>query len=160
MVEGKTLITVFLAVILLGIGIAALARPGAVTETPLAFSFEECAERGYEVLEEVPRRCVTPEGISFTEGGAAEPEPEVIAVPPSASTTTPPEEEGPVSSCVIAGCSSQLCVEEGDPGMSTCEYRSEYACYQGAVCERQASGQCGWTETPELIACLEDPPEL
>jgi hypothetical protein len=55
--------------------------------------------------------------------------------------------------CYVGGCSSQLCSEE--PGMaSTCEYREEYACYQKATCERQATGECGWTPTSELRACL------
>lgn len=59
------------------------------------------------------------------------------------------------SGCIIGGCSSQLCVDasRGDV-VSTCEYREEYACYQTAKCERQASGQCGWTETQELKQCL------
>lgn len=59
--------------------------------------------------------------------------------------------------CVIAGCSSQLCVDAsmGDI-MTTCEYRAEYACYQGATCTRQADGVCGWTETAALTACIAD----
>ncbi|HEY0010704.1 MAG TPA: hypothetical protein VGB97_02190 [Candidatus Paceibacterota bacterium] len=60
--------------------------------------------------------------------------------------------------CFVGGCSAQLCSDT--PSMaSTCEYRSEYACYRNATCERQASGQCGWTETSELRACLRNPPE-
>ncbi len=57
--------------------------------------------------------------------------------------------------CYVGGCSSQICSDQ--EGMaSTCEYREEYACYQTATCERQASGQCGWTETPALKACLQN----
>jgi hypothetical protein len=57
------------------------------------------------------------------------------------------------ASCFVGGCSSQLCTDE--PGaISTCEWRDEYACYHTATCERQADGQCGWTDTPELQACL------
>lgn len=57
--------------------------------------------------------------------------------------------------CVVGGCSSQLCVDasEGDI-VNTCEWREEYACYRNATCERQASGQCGWTMTDDLNACL------
>lgn len=55
--------------------------------------------------------------------------------------------------CYVGGCSGQLCSDT--PGMaSNCEFREVYACYQGAVCERQASGKCGWTETPALKACV------
>src|SRR3989344_7594978 len=61
--------------------------------------------------------------------------------------------------CVVSGCSGQLCVEEGDPGISTCEWRPEYACYRYARCERQPNGQCGWTMAPSWRACLDDPIE-
>lgn len=58
------------------------------------------------------------------------------------------------SSCKVGGCSSQLCVEESDEGVSTCEYTQAYACYKSATCTRQQNGKCGWTETNELKACL------
>lgn len=65
----------------------------------------------------------------------------------------------PQAACVAGGCSSHMCIEEGSPGgISTCEYRDEYACYQSATCERQPDGQCGWTPTPELEACIANPP--
>lgn len=57
--------------------------------------------------------------------------------------------------CVIAGCSNHLCVQRGDPGMSTCEWREEYACYRSATCERQDDGQCGWTMTDQMRQCLQ-----
>ena len=60
--------------------------------------------------------------------------------------------------CVPGGCSSQLCVEQGQEAISTCEWRPEYACYRTATCERQANGQCGWTQTPALQQCLASPP--
>lgn len=56
--------------------------------------------------------------------------------------------------CHVGGCSGQLCVGPGEPDVTTCEFREEYACYQTATCERQANGSCGWTPTPELDACL------
>ncbi|MFM2340084.1 MAG: hypothetical protein RLZZ360_720 [Candidatus Parcubacteria bacterium] len=58
--------------------------------------------------------------------------------------------------CVVGGCSSQLCGEEGQDLISTCEWTAKYSCYQKATCERQPSGQCGWTETPELLQCIAD----
>ncbi|MGB3921927.1 MAG: hypothetical protein WBL19_01420 [Minisyncoccia bacterium] len=54
--------------------------------------------------------------------------------------------------CRATGCSGQICAEEDL--ITTCEFREEYACYQNARCERQPSGGCGWTETPELRQCL------
>ncbi|MFA5877332.1 MAG: hypothetical protein WC880_03125 [Candidatus Paceibacterota bacterium] len=64
-----------------------------------------------------------------------------------------------VAGCFIGGCSSQICSDQPDV-VSSCEYRSEYACYQKATCERQKSGACGWTQTAEFKLCLLNPPAL
>ncbi|MEX2052308.1 MAG: hypothetical protein WD991_01255 [Candidatus Paceibacterota bacterium] len=80
---------------------------------------------------------------------------EVIVVPgqnppQNGDGFNPPVLSGP---CYVGGCSSQICSDQ--PGaISTCEYREEYACYQSAKCERQSSGQCGWTPSATLNACL------
>jgi hypothetical protein len=58
--------------------------------------------------------------------------------------------------CVITGCSSHICSEEET--FSTCEFLDHYACYKNAICERQVNGLCGWTQTPELLECIEDNP--
>lgn len=57
--------------------------------------------------------------------------------------------------CFVGGCSSQICSDR-EGVISTCEWRPEYACYQDAdaICERQPSGECGWTPTAELETCL------
>lgn len=55
--------------------------------------------------------------------------------------------------CFVGGCSGQICSDRQDV-YTTCEWREEYACYKTARCERQKSGQCGWTPTSELNACL------
>ena len=62
------------------------------------------------------------------------------------------EVAAPVPSCVVTGCSGQLCAESDM--MTTCEYRAEYACYAKATCERDAAGKCGWRATSELSSCL------
>lgn len=54
--------------------------------------------------------------------------------------------------CVRTGCSGQICADTDM--ITTCEWRPEYECYGTASCERQADGACGWTQTPELAACL------
>jgi hypothetical protein len=64
------------------------------------------------------------------------------------------EAESPT--CSVGGCSGQLCVGPGDPGISTCEWRPEYACYRTASCMVQASGRCGWTQSDELRRCIEE----
>ncbi len=56
------------------------------------------------------------------------------------------------TTCIKSGCSGQVCSDHNV--ISTCEYREEYACYKSAVCERQADGNCGWTQTKELEQCL------
>lgn len=62
--------------------------------------------------------------------------------------------------CMIGGCSGQLCVEKTDGNVaSTCMFNPQYACYKTAECKRQTSGQCGWTKTPTLAACLANPVE-
>jgi hypothetical protein len=59
---------------------------------------------------------------------------------------------GDAKRCFKTGCSSQVCADHDV--VTTCEYRPEYACYQKAACERQKNGECGFTQTPELTACL------
>jgi hypothetical protein len=54
--------------------------------------------------------------------------------------------------CKKTGCSSQVCSDKDV--VTTCEYRAEYECYRKAACERQKNGECGFTQTPELAACL------
>jgi hypothetical protein len=63
-------------------------------------------------------------------------------------------EPAPIA-CHVGGCSGQLCVGPGEPDITTCEWRPEYACYRDATCAVQPSGRCGWTPTPELQACLD-----
>lgn len=64
--------------------------------------------------------------------------------------TTGPVAGGP---CYVGGCSAEVC--SADPhAVSTCIYRPEFACYKQATCERQTSGQCGWTPTQALQMCL------
>jgi hypothetical protein len=61
----------------------------------------------------------------------------------------------PSGGCFVGGCSAQICSDEPN-AVSTCEYSPKYACYKTAKCERQASGQCGWTETQNLTMCLKN----
>ena len=83
--------------------------------------------------------------------------------PPIEPPLQPPPAGGtPTGSCAVGGCSGTLCGDADKLGdlVSTCEYRPEYACYKSATCARQPSGQCGWTDTPQLRACLASPPSL
>ena len=54
--------------------------------------------------------------------------------------------------CFKTGCSSEVCADRNV--ITTCIFRPEFACYQKAICARQANGECGFTQTPELAACL------
>lgn len=70
----------------------------------------------------------------------------------TSSTTANP------GACIASGCSGELCVdaamESSADVVSNCIYKSAYACYKTAKCERQKTGECGWTKTPTLTACL------
>lgn len=58
------------------------------------------------------------------------------------------------AACQRAGCSNQACANSPNV-ITTCDFRPEYACYQNnSSCESQATGHCGWTETPALLQCL------
>lgn len=61
----------------------------------------------------------------------------------------------PDKECVASGCSGEVCADEAR--MSPCIFRPEFACYKKTKCERQADGQCGWTMTPAVQACLANP---
>lgn len=56
--------------------------------------------------------------------------------------------------CFITGCSNHICSDQEES--TTCEFLDHYACYGDAVCERQSDGRCGWTQTPELLSCIEE----
>jgi hypothetical protein len=73
-----------------------------------------------------------------------------IDTPEQNPPQTPPDNTG---GCFVGGCSSEVCSDEPNT-VSSCIYREEFACYKTAKCERQASGQCGWTKTPKLLSCL------
>jgi hypothetical protein len=89
-----------------------------------------------------------------TEPGIPSPVPSPEPLPTSPPMPEP-EPAPPVSagSCYVGGCSGQICSDQ-EGAISTCEYREEYACYKSARCERQPDGECGWTQTPTLFACL------
>ncbi len=91
----------------------------------------------------------------------------LIALLACGSKSTPPSEPAPsneapaaMNDCIKTGCSGTVCTEPGKDVMTTCEYKAEYGCYKEGVCERQADGSCGWTQTPALQACLANPPPL
>jgi hypothetical protein len=130
-----------LIVIIALVGVGYLAFKSLNSPEPVVVnSFDECASAGYPIMESFPRQCRTPEGELFVESVADGSEPQVAGATASGG-------------CFIGGCSSQICSDDPD-AVSTCEFREEYACYKTGRCERQAGGQCGWTETPELAICL------
>ncbi|MBI3072743.1 MAG: hypothetical protein HYY84_11565 [Deltaproteobacteria bacterium] len=62
---------------------------------------------------------------------------------------------GSGGTCQKGGCSGQLCYDPATgSGISTCEFRPEYACYRTAECKRQSDGKCGWTQTSALTSCI------
>ena len=83
---------------------------------------------------------------------------------PASTDPEPPADGGDAAAsegdaaapCKKTGCSGTICSDEDM--VSTCEFKPEYACYQQATCERQDDGQCGWTKSADLDACLANPP--
>lgn len=62
-------------------------------------------------------------------------------------------DEAPAAkTCFASGCSSEVCSDQ--QVFTACVFRPEYECYRAASCEQQADGNCGWSQTPELNACL------
>lgn len=92
--------------------------------------------------------------------GGSQPDPMPPSDPAPTDPVVDPAPPPAAGGCVPQGCSNTVCAEEGAGIITTCEYKAEYACYQSAVCERQPGGECGWTETAELSACLASPPPL
>ncbi|OGI76259.1 hypothetical protein A3C67_03125 [Candidatus Nomurabacteria bacterium RIFCSPHIGHO2_02_FULL_42_19] len=134
---NKSLILSVVIIIILAGGVFYVlsTRTPAPDESAIS-SFEECVAAGYPVMESYPRQCRTPEGVLFVEN---------VENPTPAPVAT--------GGCFVGGCSGQICSDQ-EGVITTCEYREEYACYKSTKCERQASGQCGWTETPEFAICL------
>lgn len=90
---------------------------------------------------------------------AVAPQPEPPPPPPSGGAPGDPGGATVGAGCKVGGCSATVCSEaSGEDMMTTCEFKPEYACYRSATCEKQADGACGWTQTPELSACLANPP--
>jgi hypothetical protein len=54
--------------------------------------------------------------------------------------------------CFKTGCSSEVCADHDI--VTACIFRPEFACYQKAACARQRNGECGFTQTAELLSCL------
>ena len=82
------------------------------------------------------------------------PEDEVVLPPDDSENGSGESEEVAHDGCFVGGCSGQVCSDDPDV-ITTCEWLEEYACYREATCERQADGQCGWTETETLLQCLD-----
>jgi len=58
--------------------------------------------------------------------------------------------------CKIGGCNGEICEDlSSESRMSICLFRDSFACYNTAKCEVQQNGECGWTQSAELLTCLE-----
>lgn len=143
-----TLIGLALVLLIVGGLLYALAKNIEEQKVLSISSFEECAAAGYPIMESFPEQCRTPDGRTFVN-----------------EQQQPTSNDGlglQANGCAVAGCSGQLCVSADEAGdiVTTCEYRSEYACYKEASCEPQSNGKCGWTMSNDLKTCLANPPAL
>ncbi len=60
---------------------------------------------------------------------------------------------------VYPGCGPAQCGNIGDEQRgSICDERPEYQCFSSSVarCEKQSTGDCGWTQTEEFKQCISD----
>lgn len=59
--------------------------------------------------------------------------------------------------CIISGCGGESCIDANSSEAFKCEVakgaRALESCYQFAICERQPTGRCGWTETKKFDSC-------
>lgn len=94
-------------------------------------------------------------GIILLQGRGKNPDRVVPPVPPQTTVTQPVATSSAGLGCVIGGCSNELCVAEGEDVASPCIWTEEFACYEGAICEKQDDGKCGWTQTAELTTCID-----
>lgn len=125
-------------------------KPVAEAPTPVVTT-----EQNQEVAPVVPGDFLYPTEPTSTPVVAPAPEQQPDPGTEETVTPVPPVKEPPMTQaqCRPGGCSGQLCTDKPDM-VTTCEWREEYACYQTATCERQPSGECGWTKTEELQQCL------
>lgn len=130
---NKSLVVSIVAIFILVVGGFLMIGSNKITKSPL---------EGEDVV--TPRPDVLEENPAVNSPTPNTPTPSPITPQPAPSVS---------GGCFIGGCSSQICSDQ-EGMMSTCEYKEEYACYKTAKCERQTSGQCGWTQTAELAACL------
>lgn len=86
-----------------------------------------------------------------------------VVIEESTATTTPTVTADPKKyvsdECEIGGCNGERCFNKGEgQGLSSiCLYKPEYACYKSySKCEKQISGECGWTSTDELKKCKDE----
>ncbi len=104
--------------------------------SPVVASFEGCLEARNPAHGSHPRMC-THGDTTFVE--------QVLVMP---------------TSCVIAGCGREICIEaiEAAYVSDTCEYDPADACYvHVSSCERLPNGHCGWVVNAALSACLLNP---
>ena len=57
------------------------------------------------------------------------------------------------TTCYVGGCSGEVC-SDTEGVASNCVYQPQFACYKNAKCERQPSGECGWTDNSTLRTCI------
>lgn len=120
----------------------------------LPSTYAECIASGGTVVSDIyPKSCVTNKGVVFAKPITKTDLSFLDSQPtPIPTRSRPTEKDG----CVVGGCSNELCLDKSKGETPTnCVYKSIYACYRHATCERQDDGDCGWTKDSVLTACLD-----
>ena len=152
--EIKTSSLIFLALIL-SIIAGVLLQISAVGQrhfTPQITSYADCVAAGNPVLESYPSQCKTPDGHTFVNPD------EHVSIP---VPEQPQLQQYIQDGCKVGGCSGEICSEASVAGdlVTNCIYTPQFACYKTARCERQTTGKCGWSQTPELQSCIATAPQ-
>lgn len=106
-------------------------------------NFEDCLNRGFDVILSSPPKCMSKDGTIFVKDVEEEKE-----IPSEEKPIKEPEKK-----CIITGCSSHICSEFDI--ITTCEFLPEYDCYKDAICKTLDDGECGWVMTKELKECID-----
>ncbi|KKQ37831.1 MAG: hypothetical protein US53_C0008G0022 [Candidatus Woesebacteria bacterium GW2011_GWA1_37_7] len=153
----KMILTLILLLLTFSLSVI-IAYQKEVRNKPKPTNFSECVlSKGSIIKESYPKVCITKDGDQFIESLPKEDrsllESEIKLREVKASTESATVKQG----CKVGGCNNEICMSELDKEVvSICIYKPEYECYKKAICEKQANGKCGWTQTGALRACFEN----
>lgn len=133
---GKLLLKVSLAILIcagLVTGVCIFRNFGDNSEI-MVTNYEECKERGYSIVNNNPKKCITPEGVVY----------EDIVIFEGIDVVRSDSCEN-ASGCKISGCNSNFCInKDADEIITTCEISDELTPIQRGLECKCEEGMCQW----------------